>query len=161
MSLCTLALVCASLVTQGILSAQATPPVPGPPTQPAASISWTPKTVVTAGGGYSSPNGKFAYYSESHYVSQGTYGTIAIEEEIIGGKVVQCALGGATKLLYQFGLFTLGMTGLGGGCGSAVAGSGQGFLDVRWGKLAYGNTVTVTKNTSGGWKVTLGFRWAQ
>jgi hypothetical protein len=154
------------------LEAQQTAPGPVPPssapaaTPTASNVTWFPKLVLTAGGGFSSPNGKFSYASESSYLGAGTYATVAIEETIINKQVQTCTLAGVTKPMYQFGLFTVGLTGLGGGCTStsgAATGSasGQGFVDLRWGKHPYGNTLTATKNTTGGWKATLAFRWAK
>lgn len=130
------------------------------------NVTWFPKTIIGGGGGFSSPNGKFAVASESSYIGAGTYSTVAIEDVIVKGKIQSCTLAGITKPLYQLGPFTAGLTGLGGACqaptGSAdAAGSGQAFVDIRWGKLNWGNTIAVTKNTSDGWKVVLVFRWAQ
>lgn len=131
----------------------------------AQSLSWTPKYIVTGGGGFASPSGKFAYASESTYVGQGTYATVAQEYTTLHGQVESCTFGGASKLLYQWSLVTVGLTGLGGGCqstnGSAGgAASGQGFLDVRWGKLPFGNTITAEKTSVGGFKITVGFHFS-
>ena len=151
---------------------QTTAPAPVPTAAPAAvlsptNIKWLPQHVYTAGGGFASPNGKFAYLSESTFIGAGTYATVAIEDTIVAGKVSSCTLAGVTKPLYQFGFLTVGLTGLGGGCtgggtgNSMPAGEGQAFLDCRWGKLPIGNTITAMKLTTGGFKVTIGFRWAQ
>jgi len=126
-----------------------------------------PKVILTTGGGFASPNGKFAYISESSLIlPQGTYATVSQEYSIIKGVVQSCTFAGITKPLYQFSIFTIGLTGLGGGCNStggdtSGAGSGQGFLHVNWGKMPFGNVITVAKNTSGAYKVTLGFTWSK
>ena len=105
--------------------------------------------------------------SESSFLGAGTYATVAIEETIINKQVQTCTLAGVTKPMYQVGVLTAGITGLGGGCtstaGSATPqGSGQGFLDISLGKSrAWGLVLTATKNTTGGWKATLAFRWAK
>lgn len=151
------------LSSQQTTGATASAPLPIPLS---TGVTWTPKIIVTGGGGFASPNGKFAYASESTFVGAATYTTVAVEDTLIHGNVESCTLAGISKIMYQFSILSIGITGLGGGCtsttGSAIgAASGQGFLDIRWGKTAFGNMLTVTKNTSGGWKATLGFRWAQ
>jgi hypothetical protein len=133
----------------------------------ASNVTYLPKMIITAGGGYASPNGKFGYASQSTYLGAGTYATVAIEDTISkGGTVQSCTLAGVTKPQYQLSFMTFGMTGLGGGCtstnGSATAsGSGQIFLDFRFGKSAWGLIVTAMKSTTNGFKVTLAPRWAQ
>jgi len=130
---------------------------------PAPQASTLPKIVLTAGGGFASPNGKFAYVSESSLVlPQGTYATISQEYTIIKGVVQSCTFAGATKPMYQFSVVTVGLTGLGGGCTSSAgdtsgAGSAQGFLFIKWGHLPFGNVITAMKNSNTGFKVTLGF----
>lgn len=150
--------------------AKAAVPVAVPPVAgiPVASPSDLPKYVITAGGGYASPGGSFAYTSASALVlPQNTYTTIAQEYTLIKGQVQSCTFAGITKPIYQFSIITIGLTGLGGGCNStngttSAAGSGQGFAYFRWGRLPFGNVVTVMKNTDGsGWKATLGFSWSQ
>lgn len=126
-----------------------------------------PKYILTAGGGYASPGGKFAYTSASALVlPQQTYTTVAQEYTLIKGQVQSCTFAGLTKPIYQLSIITIGLTGLGGGCNStdgatSAAGSGQGFAYIRWGKLPIGSVVTVMKNTDSGWKATLGFSWSQ
>ena len=151
-------------------TAQQTSPAQSPtaaPVQPSlTNVTFLPKLVVTGGGGFASPNGKFGYVSESTYVGAGTYATVAIEDTIVKGNVESCTLAGVTKPLYQLSVFTAGLTGLGGGCTSTAGtstatGAGQAFLDVQWGKLPLGNTITVMKLTTGSFKVTIGFRWAK
>ena len=157
-----------------VLSDLPAPPVVKVPLPPitqsitsATGVTWLPKFIVTGGGGFTSPNGKFVYGSESNYLGSGTYTTVAVEETLVSGKFESCTLAGITKSMYQYSYFTVGLTGLGGDCvattgTAAVAGSGQGFLDVRFGKTPFGLTLTGTKNTNGGGvKVTLAFRWAQ
>lgn len=131
------------------------------------AIPWTPKIIVSGGGGFVSPNGKFIYASESTYIGAATWTTVATEQTLIHGQVTSSTLAGVTRALYQFGPVTVCITGLGGGStstsGSAgAAWSAQGCVDVRWGKTAYGNVVTAMYDSaSKGVKVTLGFRWAQ
>lgn len=126
-----------------------------------------PKVVLSTGGGFASPGGAFSYISESSLVlPQGTYATVSQEYTLLHGQVQSCTFAGVSKPMYQFSVFTIGVTGLGGGCTSSSgatngAGSGQGFLHIRWGKLAFGNILTASKNTVGGYKVTLGFSWSQ
>jgi hypothetical protein len=158
----------ALLILSGFLAAQTPTPVSVPPA-PAPVIpvpTWLPKEVDSAGVGFSSPSSKFAFVSRSTYLGQATYWTIAIEDTFNHKNVTTCTLTGVTKLLYQYRWFTVGATGLGGGCTStdgttSAAAAGQPFVDVRWGKTAFGNTITATKQTAGGWKLTLDFRRAQ
>lgn len=133
------------------------------PDIPALAPTMLPKTIITAGGGYSSPGGTFAYASFSTLtLPQQTYVTGAIEYTLVKGQIQTCTLAGLTKPLYQFWYVTFGLTGLGGGCmstsgSSSPIGSGQPFLYFRFGKLPFGAVVAGTKNTDGsGWKVTLG-----
>ncbi len=131
-------------------------PAPGAPQD-------LPKVIITVGGGFASPNGKFAYVSESSLIlPQGTYATISQEYSIIKGVVVSCTFAGATKPMYTFSIVTIGITGLGGGCNStngdtSGAGSAQGFLHFKWGHLPFGNVITAQKNSNSGFKITLGF----
>ncbi len=158
--------------TTVLQSLPAPPPVtiPLPPVAQsitsATAVTWLPKFIITGGVGFASPNGKFVYGSESSYLGSGTYTTVAVEETLIKGTVESCTLAGITKPLYQYSYFTIGLTGLGGGCvattgNASPMGSGQGFLDIRFGRTAYGIVLTGTKNTSGGWKFTIAPRWAQ
>ena len=134
---------------------------------PLPAPTMLPRTFVSSGGGYASPGGSFAYISLSTLaLPQNTYATVAQEYTMQKGQVQSCTFAGVSKPLYQFSVFTIGLTGLAGGCnstngGSAPAGSGQGFLNIRWWKLPESNLITVMKNTTGGWKVTLGFSWGQ
>ncbi len=147
------------LLGAAVLAAQSTVA----PQDPAFTPTMLPKYIVTAGGGFASPNGKFAYISESSMVlPQQTYATVSQEYTLIKGQVQSCTFAGLTKPMYQFSVVTVGLTGLGGGCTSSSgetsgAGSAQGFLHIRWGKLPLGNVVTVMKNSNSGFKVTLGF----
>jgi hypothetical protein len=140
--------------------AQSPPPVLPSPTM-------LPTTIYSAGGGFASPNGKFAYASVSRLaLPQQTYVTGAIEYTMINGTIQTCPLGGFTKPIYQLSIVTVGMTGLGGVCTNpegknTAAGSGQAFAYIRWGKLPIANVVTVMKNTDTGFKVTLGFAFGQ
>lgn len=126
-----------------------------------------PKTFVSAGAGYASPGGSFAYVSFSTLMlPQNTYLTTAQEYTMQKGQVQSCTFAGVSKPLYQLSVLTIGLTGLGGGCNStngdsAPAGSGQGFLDAKWGKLPISSLITVMKNTTGGWKATIGFSWGK
>ena len=151
-------------------TAQQTSPAQTPTAAPVplslTNVTYLPKLVITGGGGFASPNGKFGYVSESSYIGAGTYATVAIEDTITKGVVQQCTLAGITKPIYQVNILTAGLTGLGGGCTSTAgtstaAGAGQAFLDVQWGRLPLGNVVTVMKLTTGGYKLTIGFRWAK
>lgn len=126
-----------------------------------------PKIVLTGGGGFASPSGKFVYISESSLVlPQGTYATVSQEYTLIKGLVQSCTFAGVSKPIYQFSVFTVGLTGLGGGCNStngisSGVGSGQGFLHIKWGKTHFGNVFTITKNTNSSYKLTLGWSWSQ
>lgn len=126
-----------------------------------------PKVILTGGGGFMPPSSKFAYVSESSLVlPQGTYATISQEYTLTKNVIQSCTFAGVSKPLYTFSVFTVGLTGLGGGCNStsgstSSAGSGQGFLHIRWGKTHFGNVLTVAKNTNSSYKLTLGWSWSQ
>ena len=126
-----------------------------------AGFFYLPLNVVTFGGGFLSPNAKFAYGSFSRYVGQGFYLTTAQEYSLVNKKIVSCTLAGSTKVLAQYRAITVLITGLGGGCtdGNAI-GNAQGALDVRNGKTHSGEVFSVQKETAGGYKVTGGLRWA-
>lgn len=131
----------------------------------APATPYTPSVLVTGGGGFASPNGKFAYESVSKLIGpQSTYLTEAQEFTIVKGQVESCTFAGASKSLYQWSFLTIGLTGLAGGCNStsgssAMAGSGQGFALVRFGKSPWGVVFSAMKNTTGGFKVTAGMSW--
>lgn len=133
----------------------------------AAQTMRLPKVLITGGAGFASPNGKFAYASESSLLlPQNTYTTIAWEDTIIKGQVQSCTLAGVSKPLYQFGWTTVGLTGLGGGCTSTTGAatgtmSGQAFLHVGFGTKPWGVVFTAVKNSSGGFKATIGLAWSQ
>lgn len=155
-------LAAAFLLGSVALVGQVVPPTPAP--QVSQDL---PKYILTVGGGFASPNGKFAYVSESSLVlPQGTYLTVSQEYSIVKGQVQSCTFAGAAKPLYRFSVITAGVTGLGGGCNSTVgdssaAASGQGFLHINWGRLPFGNVITVQKNSNTGYKVTFGFTWSK
>lgn len=133
----------------------------------ATAVMWIPKFIVTGGVGFVSPNGKFVYGSESNYLGSGTYTTVAVEETLVNGTVESCTLAGITKPMYQYSIFTVGLTGLGGGCvkttgNSGAIGQGQGFLDIRFGHSNFGIILSGTRSTTDStWKFTLAPRWAQ
>lgn len=165
-----LALVLFAGLLMGRAFAQA-PPEPPPAVTipvPLPAPTMLPKYFVSAGGGYATPGGKFAYVSESSLVlPQQTYATVAQEYTIDKNHQVQsCTFVGISKPMYQLWGITLGVTGLGGGCTSSSGdsspdGSGQIFLNIPWWKLAEGNVITFRKNTNSGWKVTLGFSFGK
>lgn len=134
---------------------------------PSSPISYSPSVLVTGGGGFASPNGKFAYGSISTQTGpQSTYLTAAQEFTMVKGQVQSCTLGGLSKSIYQFGPALIGLTGLAGGCNStsgtaSVAASGQGFLLFRFRKTPYSVVITALKNTTGGFKVTAGMGWGK
>lgn len=130
-----------------------------------AQAAYTPNVLVTGGGGFASPNGKFGFESISKLTGpQDTYLTQVQEFTIAKGQVETCSFIGATKSLYRWSFVTIGLTGVGGGCNSttgssAPAGSGQGFALVRIRKSPFGLVFTALKNTSGGYKITAGMSW--
>lgn len=142
-------------------------PAPLPPEPPAQSgITYLPKWYASAGGGALVPgSGKFAYESISAYIGAGTYATTVQEFTISAGKVQSCTMAGVSKLLYQFGFVSIGMTGLGGGCNSTGGDSGaaaatQGFASFHLGKsgisiVATGDKTFLTDGRQGA-KITLG-----
>src|SRR5690242_1958645 len=70
------------LASSGVLvCSHSTGPVSDPNTVaialPSTPITYTPDIVVSSGGGFASPNGKFAYYSISKYIGQSSYATMA------------------------------------------------------------------------------------
>ncbi len=131
-----------------------------------SKISYMPKYVVSIGGGAIIPgsgSGKYAYDSASIFIGQGTYATMANEYTMTKGVTESCPLAGFSKLLYQFGPFSVGTTGLGGACSSAPAGVIQGFGSYHFGKSAWSALVTATKpftsGTSQAVKLSLGIQW--
>lgn len=134
---------------------------------PTGAFKYQPSVIISAGGGFASPNGKFAYYSISKATGiQNTYLTAAQEYTIVKGHVESCTLAGASKPIYEFGWLDIGLTGLAGGCSStsgqaAVAGSGQVFALVHFGKSPLGIVITALKNNTGGYKVTLAPSWGK
>lgn len=135
----------------------------------ATNITWLPKSIYTGGGGIGiKPSDKFAYVSMSNFLGAGTYSTIVIEERYVNGALTQCTKAGITKPMYQFGLFTAGLTGVGGGCvssGQSASASAtvQAFLDWRFTKKStYGLTFTGTRFTdTSGFQFTIAPRYAQ
>jgi len=134
---------------------------------PTGAFKYQPSVIISAGGGFASPNGKFAYYSISKATGiQNTYLTAAQEYTIVKGQVQSCTLAGASKPIYEFGWLDIGLTGLAGGCSStdgkaSVAGSGQVFGLLHFGKSPLGIVVTALKNNTGGYKVTLAPSWGK
>ena len=122
-----------------------------------------PDKVITAGGGFLSPNSKFAYGSFSKYLGQGTYSTTAQEYSLVGKKIVSCTETGLTKALWQYRWVTVLVTGLGGGCteGGAI-GSAQGAIDIHLRRESpWGAALSVQKETTNGFKLTGGVRWGR
>lgn len=138
--------------------------VPGPLPVISTPITYAPNVLVSAGGGFSSPSGKFAYYSISKATGvQNTYLTAAQEYTISKGKVQSCTLAGVSKPIYQFGALMIGITGLGGGCDTngnvRPAASAQAFLLVH--KGAWGGVLTGMKNSDSGYKLTFAPTWGK
>lgn len=139
--------------------------IPLPP--PSGSIKYQPSVIISGGGGFASPSGKFAYYSISKATGvQNTYLTAAQEYTLVKGEIQSCTLAGASKPVYEFGWLDIGLTGLAGGCSStdgkaSVAGSGQVFALLHFGKSPFGMVVTALKNNTGGYKVTLAPSWGK
>ena len=147
-------------------------PVPAPPgvgaiLAPAGAFKYQPDVIISAGGGFASPNGKFAYYSISKATGvQNTYLTAAQEYTIVKGQVQSCTLAGASKPIYEFGWMDIGLTGLAGGCSSTsgqtgAAASGQAFALLHFGRSPFGMVITALKNNTGGYKVTLAPSWSK
>lgn len=143
--------------------------------QVAASVSkidYLPKWYVSVGAGGMAPGhgGTFAYQSVSGLLGRNTYGTTAQEYTISAGHVQSCTLAGISLVAYQFGRLSIGMTGLGGGCGStsgasAAAAEAQGFASVHLGKSPFSivGTGRKTFTTDGrqAVKVTLGVSYGK
>jgi len=146
------------LASASLLAQQNGPAASSPPIGAAV----LPNLVISGGGGFASPNGKFAYASVSKLLDAATYSTSAQEYSLVGKTVQSCTLTGLSKMLYTFGAMTAGITGMGGGCaaGSAI-GEAQGFLDIRYRQSNWGVAVTAMKTTNGGFKVTIAPRWAK
>lgn len=148
------------------------PTLPAPLTDAIGSltnVSWLPKFIVTGGGGIGvKPKDTFVYVSESNFLGAGTYSTVVIEERFVNGQLTQCTKAGITKPMYQFGLFSAGLTGVGGGCVSSKQSASasatiQAFLDWRFTKKStYGLTFTGTRFTdTSGFQFTVAPRYAQ
>jgi len=103
----------------------------------ASKVTYLPKWYGSVGaGGLTVGKGRFAYESISAYLGAETYATTVNEYTMQGGKVTSCTLAGLSKLLYQFGIVSVGTTGLGGGCNSTdgnngAAGAVQGFASFH------------------------------
>ena len=152
-----------------LLRAQTPAPVPSTAVVP-GSLSYRPGALLGLGGGAVVPSGgMFAYQQLSGYLGAGTYGTTVNQYTIIKGQVMNCALGGVSKILYEPEPFTAGMTGLGGGCESATgdaagAANAQAFLSWHIGKTRLSLVLTGEKTwTTAGKaaiKTTLGLIYA-
>ncbi len=133
---------------------------------PASPITYSPNILVSAGGGFASPNGKFGYYSISKAIGQNSYATMAQQYTIVKGKIQNCALAGLSKEMYEFGPLVLGITGLGGGCegfsgDATAAANAQAYAHFHFGKSAWGAVLTVMKTTNPGYQVTLAPTWGK
>lgn len=153
-------------------TSQVSPTLPAPLSNALGSltnVTWLPKSIYTVGGGLGiKPKDSFGYVSMSNFLGAGTYSTVVIEERYVNGQLTQCTKAGVTKPMYQFGLFTAGITGVGGGCVSSgkstnASGTVQGFLDWRFTKKStYGLTLTGTRFTdTSGYQLTIAPRLAQ
>lgn len=140
-------------------------PIPAPATPASTTTSYMPTTYFSLGGGALIPgSGKFGYESVSTYLGVKTYATVANEFTIIQGKATECALVGVTKVEYEVSRFSLGVTGLGGGCFASTSSGGaasvQGFMNYRIGKSNFsvvgtGNKI-LTSNGNSAVKLTIG-----
>jgi len=136
-----------------------------------SNITYLPKFYGSAGGGAVVPgSGKFAYEAISVYLGQQTYATTVQEFTISKGTVQSCTMAGISKVAYQFGFVSLGMTGLAGGCNSTSgssggAGAAQGFASFHLGKSGMSIVATADKTftTDGrqGVKATLGVSYGK
>lgn len=153
------ALLLGLLTACGLWAQQATP-VSNP-------VTYLPKLIVTGGGGYVTNHGSFSYASESNYLGQSMYSTVAQEYTLDKARhVTSCTVAGITRPLQQLGPLVIGITGLGGGCSSTSGSSGgawsaQGFADVRFGKSNYGMTLTASTSQDHDVKISLGLRIAK
>ena len=139
---------------------------------PTSSITYLPRFYGSVGGGGIVPGhgGRFAYESISAYIGAQTYATTVQEFTISKGKVQSCTLAGVSKIMYQFGFVSIGLTGLGGGCNSTsgdsgAAGAAQGFASFHLGKsgmsiVATGDK-TFTADGRQGVKLTLGVSYGK
>lgn len=130
------------------------------PALPTSNITYLPQYLVNAGAGATIPgSGRFAFWSVSTYLGQQTYATAATEYTISKGQVSTCALAGVSKVMYQYGALSIGLTGLGGGCtnpsGSSPAASAQGFASLHFGKSSWSAVITGMKTSGEEFKLTL------
>ena len=115
-------------VASGLFAQQATP-VSSPPT--AAGVNYHPSTLLGLGGGAVIPNGgAFGYEQVSIYAGSGTYVTQVNQFSRIGGQLQSCAMAGATKVQYQPGAFSFGLTGLAGAC-QTTQGNASGAVSAQ------------------------------
>jgi hypothetical protein len=136
-----------------------------------SSITYLPKWYGSAGGGTLIPgSSKFAYQAVAVFVGQASYLTAVTEYTFLKGQVQSCTLGGVSKVLYQFGAFSVGTTGLGGGCSTTTTSGGaaaavQGFGSFHIGKGGFSVVATGDKTftTDGrqGAKITLGIAYGK
>jgi hypothetical protein len=104
---------------------------------PTSTIDYLPKWYGSLGAGAVIPgSSKFGYEAIATFVGQASYVTAVNEYTFTKGTVQSCALGGVSKVLYQFGAFSIGTTGLAGGCTTVPTSGGaaaavQGFLSYR------------------------------
>ena len=115
-----------------------------------------PSGLYSVGAGVSGlgPAQPFGYYSLSQRIAAGTYTTEVNEfARLKGGKVATCARAGASKAMWSFGVFTLGLVGDAGACEAATgsasgAFSARGFVTAKIGKtniyfIGTGDTLTI------------------
>lgn len=138
---------------------------------PSAPATYLPQYLVTAGGGAVVPGhgAGFAYWSVSRYLGQQTYATAISEYTMTKGVVLTCPMAGITKVVYQLGPVSFGLTGAGGACsgtnaGASSAASGQAFTAFHikgdWSIIATARK-TFTASGTDAFKLTLGIGWGK
>jgi hypothetical protein len=116
-----------------------------------SNITYLPKFYGSVGGGAVVPgSGKFAYEAIAAYIGMATYAMTVQEFTLSKGTVQSCTMAGVSKVMYQFGFVSLGITGLGGGCNSTSgssggAGAAQGFASFHLGKSGMSIVATADK----------------
>lgn len=138
---------------------------------PTSNITYLPKLYGSVGGGAVIPGkGRFAYESISLFLGQETYATSVQEFTITNGTVQTCTMAGVSKVAYQFGFISIGITGLAGGCNSTSgssggAGAAQGFASFHLGKTGFSVVATGDKTFTAdgrqGVKATLGVSYGK
>jgi len=136
----------------------------------ASDIAYLPKWYGSLGAGAVVPgSGKFAYEAIAAYIGAQTYATTVNEFNIVKGQVQSCAMGGLSKILYEFGPLSIGTTGLAGGCtatstSGGAAGAVQPFLSWHIGHsgvslLATGDKIFTVDGKQAA-KITFGISYA-